>query len=157
MVQVIQWGLCPALKLVNRTMMRDGRSRIALLSSYTLFYHNEKNFLWFPSVNKNELKTPRPYQRFRGHREWVTVDTSSFPARYVGEFFRALASLLLLPPFSHQGCRVAQRLRALASHQFGPGLNPDVDTICRVSLLLGFFPCTPVFSSPLLKNQHSKF
>ena len=46
-------------------------------------------------------------------------------------------------------------VRALASHQCGPGSNPGVDAICGLSLLLvlsfaprGFFPGTPVFPSP---------
>ena len=46
-------------------------------------------------------------------------------------------------------------LRALASHQCGPGLNPDVDALCGLSLLLvlplaprGISPDTPVFPSP---------
>ena len=51
-----------------------------------------------------------------------------------------------------KGCAV---VRALASHQCGPGLNPGVDAICGLSLLLvlflapgGFSPGTPVFPSP---------
>ena len=46
-------------------------------------------------------------------------------------------------------------MRALASHQCGPGSNPGVDTICGLSLLLvlslaprGFSQGTPVFLSP---------
>ena len=46
-------------------------------------------------------------------------------------------------------------VRALASHQCGPGSNPGVDAICGLSLLLvlsfaprGFSPGTPVFLSP---------
>ena len=46
-------------------------------------------------------------------------------------------------------------VRALASHQCGPGSNPGVDAICRLSLLFvlsftprGFSPGTPVFPSP---------
>ena len=46
-------------------------------------------------------------------------------------------------------------VRALASHQWGPALNPGVDAICGLSLLLvlslaprGFSPGTPVFPSP---------
>ena len=46
-------------------------------------------------------------------------------------------------------------VRALASHQCGPGSNPGVDAICGLSLLLvlslaprGFTPGTPVFPSP---------
>ena len=46
-------------------------------------------------------------------------------------------------------------VKALASHQCGPGSNPGVDTICGLSLLLvlslaprGFSPGTPVFPSP---------
>ena len=50
-------------------------------------------------------------------------------------------------------------VRALASHQCGPGSNPGVDAICRLSLLLvlsfaprGFFRVLRF--SPPLKNQH---
>ena len=46
-------------------------------------------------------------------------------------------------------------VRALASHQCGPGSNPGVDAICGLSLLLvlsfaprGFSPGTLVFPSP---------
>ena len=46
-------------------------------------------------------------------------------------------------------------VRALASHQFGPGSNPGVDAICGLSLLLvlsfaprGFSLGIPVFPSP---------
>ena len=46
-------------------------------------------------------------------------------------------------------------VRALAPHQCGPGLNPGVDAICGLSLLLvlsltlrGFSAGTPVFPSP---------
>ena len=46
-------------------------------------------------------------------------------------------------------------VRALNSHQCGPGSNPGVDAICGLSLLLvlslaprGFSPGTPVFPSP---------
>ena len=46
-------------------------------------------------------------------------------------------------------------VRALTSHQCGPGSNPGVDAICGLSLLLvlsfaprGFSPGTPVFPSP---------
>ena len=56
-------------------------------------------------------------------------------------------------------------LRALASHQCGPGSTPGVDAICGLSLLLvvslaprGFSPGTPVFPSPqkpTLPNSNS--
>ena len=46
-------------------------------------------------------------------------------------------------------------MRALASHQCGPGSNPGIDAICGLSLLLvlsfaprGFSPGIPVFFSP---------
>ena len=46
-------------------------------------------------------------------------------------------------------------VRALASHQCGPGSNPSINTICGLSLLLvlslaprGFSPGTLVFPSP---------
>ena len=54
-------------------------------------------------------------------------------------------------------------VRALASHQCGPGSNPGVDAICGLSLLLvlslaprRFSPGTPVFPSPQ-KNNTFKF
>ena len=61
--------------------------------------------------------------------------------------------------FREKSCIPLSLLRALASHQCGPGSNPGVNAICGLSLLLvlsvvprGFSPGTPV--SPLLKNQH---
>ena len=46
-------------------------------------------------------------------------------------------------------------VRALASHQCGPGSNPGIKAICGLSLLLvlscaprGFSPGTPVFPCP---------
>ena len=56
------------------------------------------------------------------------------------------------------GARVA-RVRALASHRFGPGSNPFVDAICGLSLLLVLSLLLKVFLrvlrlSPLLKNQY---
>ena len=54
-------------------------------------------------------------------------------------------------------------VRALASHQCGPGSTPGVNAICGLSLLLvlslaprGFPPGTPVFPSPQ-KPTFSKF
>ena len=53
------------------------------------------------------------------------------------------------------GARDDAMVRALVSHQCGPGSNPGVDAICGLSLLLvlsffptGFSPGTPVFPSP---------
>ena len=56
-------------------------------------------------------------------------------------------------------------VRALASHQCGPGSNPGINTICGLSLLLvlsfaqrGFSLGTPVFPSPqerTLPNSNS--
>ena len=46
-------------------------------------------------------------------------------------------------------------VRALFSHQYGPGSNPGVDAVCGLTLLLvvslaprGFSPGTPAFPSP---------
>ena len=57
--------------------------------------------------------------------------------------------------FPFWGARDGAVLRALASHQCGPGSNPGVDAICGSSLLLvlslaprGFSLGTPVFPSP---------
>ena len=56
---------------------------------------------------------------------------------------------------SIRGARDGAVVRALASHQCGPGSNPRVDAICGLSLLLvlsfaprGFSPGTSVFPSP---------
>ena len=53
------------------------------------------------------------------------------------------------------GARNGAVVRALASHQCGPGSNPIVDAICELSLLFvlsfgprGFSPGTPVFPFP---------
>ena len=53
------------------------------------------------------------------------------------------------------GSKGGAAVRALASHQCGPGSNPGIDAICGLSLLLvlslaprGFSPGTPVFPSP---------
>ena len=48
-------------------------------------------------------------------------------------------------------------VRALASHQCGPGLNPGVNTICGLSLLLVLSLALKGFSlGTLLQNQHSQ-
>ena len=61
--------------------------------------------------------------------------------------------------------RVAAVVRALATHQYGPGSNPGADAICGLSLLLvlslappGFSPGTPVSLSsqkPTFPNSKS--
>ena len=66
---------------------------------------------------------------------------------------------------SNRGARDGAVVRALASHQCGPGSNPGVEAICGLSLLLvlsfaprGFSPGTPVFLSPqkpTLPNSNS--
>ena len=50
---------------------------------------------------------------------------------------------------------MAAVVRALTSHQCGPGSNPGVDVICQLSLSLvltlalrGFSPCTLIIPSP---------
>ena len=57
------------------------------------------------------------------------------------------------------GSRGGAVLRALASHQCGPGLIPGPGVICRFSLLMVLSLPQEVFLqvlwfSPLLKNQH---
>ena len=58
-------------------------------------------------------------------------------------------------PSPSQGSKSGTVVRALVSHQCGPGSTPGVDVICGLSLLLvlslaprGFSPGTPVFSFP---------
>ena len=52
------------------------------------------------------------------------------------------------------GCRDGAVLRALVSHQCGPGSIPGLGVICGLSLLVlysaprGFSPGTPAFASP---------
>ena len=68
--------------------------------------------------------------------------------------------------FNHlMGARDGAVVRALTSHQCGPGSTPGVDAICGLSLLLvlslaprGFSPVIPVFPSPqkpTLPNSNS--
>ena len=47
-------------------------------------------------------------------------------------------------------------MRALASHQCGPGSNPSVEAICGLSLVLVLSLAPIVFLrvSPLIANQH---
>ena len=50
-------------------------------------------------------------------------------------------------------------VRALASHQYGPGSIPGLDVICGLSLLFGLVPAPRFFLqvlrfSSLHKNQH---
>ena len=59
------------------------------------------------------------------------------------------------PMIDDLGSRVGAVVKALASHQCGPGSIPGLDVICGLSLLLvlysaprGFSPGTPVFPSP---------
>ena len=57
------------------------------------------------------------------------------------------------------GARDGAVVRALTSHQCGPGSTPGVDAICGLSLLLVLSLLQEVFLrlfrfSPLLKNQH---
>ena len=75
---------------------------------------------------------------------WVTINDADGPHPIVRstEFF-------------YLGSKGDAVVRALASHQCGPGSNPGVDAICGLSLLLvlsfsprGFCPGTPVFPSP---------
>ena len=66
---------------------------------------------------------------------------------------------------SRRGARDGPVVRALASHQCGPGSTPGVDAKCGLSMLLvlsfaprGFSPGTLVFSSPqipTLPNSNS--
>ena len=58
-------------------------------------------------------------------------------------------------PLLYWRAKYGALVRALASHQCGPGSNPGVDAICELSLLLvlsfslrGFSPGTLVFPSP---------
>ena len=62
---------------------------------------------------------------------------------------------LYLDSGTYRGSKGGAVVRALASHQCGPGSNPGVETIFGLSLLLvlylaprGFSPGTPVFPYP---------
>ena len=80
----------------------------------------------------------------------------------MGELFSALASPFIPAIFFTRGTGWRRGWENSPPTNVVHYLNPGVDAICRVSLLLvlsfsprGFFPCTRF--SPLLKNQHSKF
>ena len=77
--------------------------------------------------------------------------------------FHAQAASNVTPPHTQDllsfngfwGARDGAVVRALASHQCGPGSNPGVHAICGLSLLLvlslaprGFSPGIPLFPSP---------
>ena len=81
-----------------------------------------------------------------------------------GKYFQITHTTCIFLNIFVQDCRQAGKgskgskggavVRALASHQCGPGSNPGVDAICGLSLLLvlsfspgGFSPGTPVFPS----------
>ena len=53
-------------------------------------------------------------------------------------------------PLVHRGCRAGAVVRALASHQCGPGSIPRLGVICRLNLLVLYSasPGNPVFSYP---------
>ena len=62
---------------------------------------------------------------------------------------------LYLASGTYRGSKGGAVVRALASHQCGPGSNPGVEAICGLSLLLvlylaprSFSPGTPVFPYP---------
>ena len=62
-------------------------------------------------------------------------------------------------PWLKLSCRDGAVVRALASHQCGPGLIPGLGVICGLSLLLVLVPAPRVFLrvlrfSSLHKNQH---
>ena len=54
-----------------------------------------------------------------------------------------------------QGSRGGAAVKALASHQCGPGSNPGVDTMCGLSLLLVLSPCSERFFSGCSGIPHS--
>ena len=83
-------------------------------------------------------------------------DNNNSPHVKFHRFLFPFSSKLLDQNFApYWGARNGAVLRALASHQCGPGSNPIVDAICQLSLLFvlsfgprGFSPGTPVFPSP---------
>ena len=81
-----------------------------------------------------------------------TITTRHKFHRFLFPFSSKLLDLNFAP---YWGARNGAVVRALASHQCGPGSNPGVDAICGLSLLLvlslaprGFSPGTPIFPSP---------
>ena len=75
------------------------------------------------------------------------------------EMESSLTVILKVVEVPFEGPRDGAVVRAIASHQCGPGSNPSVDAMCGLSLLLvlsfaprGFSPGSPVF--PSLQNQH---
>ena len=77
----------------------------------------------------------------------------------------SLTVILKVVEVPFEGPRDGAVVRAIASHQCGPGSNPSVDAMCGLSLLLvlsfaprGFSPGSPVFPSlqkPTFPNFNS--
>ena len=90
------------------------------------------------------------------------VSSTTGPA---GKPCRHFPDFLLFSYYLKSFWQLCLVVRALASHQCGPGSNPGVDAICGLSLLLvlsfaprGFSSGTPVFPSlqkPTLPNSFS--
>ena len=110
--------------------------------------------------------TPKPevlnlivYAEFQNHLEiwrlvidaWYTTCLKVLEDAYDS---RIVASLNARSCPSTYGEQVWRSVRALASHQCGPGSIPGLGVICGLSLLVlysaprGFSPGTPVFPSP---------
>ena len=106
---------------------------------YFFFHHYPFyiNFRRFWSLEKEKNSTNKPSQF------WILC--IGYQKFYIALIFH----------FEFKGSKGGVVVRALASYQYGPGLNPGIDAICGLSLLLvlsfaqrGFSPGTPVFPSP---------
>ena len=78
-----------------------------------------------------------------------------FSNKGLGFSILPLATPLFARAQEREVSRVGAVVKALASHQCGPGWTPGPDVICGLRLLLvplqpqsGFSPGTPVFPSP---------
>ena len=129
-------------------------------------YWNKRKFLRFSTCSR--VQGVRPEKKMVDGKQVEDYWASSKKVRYVSWSFDNLVSSneyiehrkgLLMGwcklKRMFKGSRDGAVVRALASHQCGPGSIPGLGVICGLSLLLvlvlaprGFSPGTPVFPSP---------
>ena len=113
---------------------------------------------------KRELQVSPLLKKGRVHILYIRSEIKIFPKEEM-----EVNSLFLIIKVTLEHCISKSKggavVRALASHQCGPGSNSGVDAICGLSFLLvlsfalrGFSPGTPVFpfpQKPILPNSNS--
>ena len=108
------------------------------------------------SLNKTKASSMTIAESLQdAHRIQTTLDQVSTNYFLLLDILQGLCHLFLKSHKTHKWSRGGAVVRALASHQCGPGSIPGPDVECGLSLLLvlvlaprGFSPGTLVFPSP---------